>query len=125
MIVEGIQQASQAAGITEQRWGPAVGEQVAQSAMLSVRQEQQREEDRPPREALLRDLRQIAGTINKSGAFLNTHIAFSVHEETGETVIEIVNSETGEIIRQIPPEEKLRLMTHLRKMLGVLVDKKA
>jgi flagellar protein FlaG len=127
MIAEGIQGTSQVTSIMEHLRSAVGGEQVAQMIRpdMAVQQEEPRKEDRPSGEPLLRALEKMAGEIDQSARFLNTHIAFSVHEETGETVIKIVDNETEEVIRQIPLEEMLTLMTRIRKMLGLLVDKKA
>lgn len=36
-------------------------------------------------------------------------LSFSIEESTGRTVIEVYDAETEELIRQIPPEETLKL----------------
>ncbi len=40
-------------------------------------------------------------------------LSFSLDESTGRTVIRVYDSETKELIREIPPEETLRLAAHL------------
>ena len=52
-------------------------------------------------------------------------VTFSVHEETKTTVIRVFKHETGELIKQIPPEEILAMVSKIRKNIGWLVDKKA
>ena len=52
-------------------------------------------------------------------------VTFSVHEETKTTVIRVFKHETGELIKQIPPEEILAMVSRIRKNIGWLVDKKA
>ena len=46
-----------------------------------------------------------------------------VDEATDRFVVEIVNSK-NEVIRQIPPEEALRLNVQLRKITGIIFDQK-
>ena len=36
-------------------------------------------------------------------------LSFSVSEETGRTIIKVYDAETDELIRQIPPEETIRM----------------
>lgn len=52
-------------------------------------------------------------------------VAFSVDQEANTTVIKVFNKETGELIKQFPPEGILAMKAKLRKDTGWLVDKKA
>jgi flagellar protein FlaG len=64
----------------------------------------------------------------KTQAFLddlNIRLDFEVYEETGEMVIRIFNRETEELVRQIPPEQLLRLHHKIAELRGVLFDEKA
>ena len=54
----------------------------------------------------------------------NVGIQFSVHEPTGRTMIRVVDKETEDLIREIPPEEFLDLAAKLDEMIGILFDKK-
>ena len=65
---------------------------------------------------------EIAENMNKVASVLNTSLVFSVDKPTGKTVIRVVDSETEKIIRQIPPEEMLRLMQKIRWIMGMLLD---
>ncbi len=49
-------------------------------------------------------------------------LSFSVDEATGHTVITVRDSASGEVIRQIPNAEALRLAQSLGKQPNVLVD---
>lgn len=51
-----------------------------------------------------------------------THLSFSVNRETGDMVIRVIDSQTDEVIRQIPPEEFVRIAARLAKMVGLLFD---
>lgn len=51
-----------------------------------------------------------------------SRLSFSLDEDTGDTVINVVDNKTGETIRQIPPEEILSLKKSIRKMQGLLLD---
>jgi flagellar protein FlaG len=52
-------------------------------------------------------------------------LQFSVHEETRQIVIKIINTKTDEIIAEIPPEKILDMIAQLWEMAGLLVDKRA
>ena len=49
-------------------------------------------------------------------------IRFSIHEETGKTIIKIVDKENNEVIREIPSEQDLERSARLRMYIGQLVD---
>ena len=60
----------------------------------------------------------------------NRHLNFSVDEGSQKNVVKVTDSGTGEVIRQIPSEEVLRLSERLRdlqldvgKAVGVLFNK--
>ncbi len=52
------------------------------------------------------------------------HISFSKDKDTNEIVIKIINSETNEVIRQIPPEELMRLKKRMEEIHGLLLNRK-
>ena len=41
-------------------------------------------------------------------------LAFNIDEDSGKTVIRVIDSQSGELIRQIPSEKVLAIATHLR-----------
>jgi flagellar protein FlaG len=49
---------------------------------------------------------------------------FSIHEATGRTVVKVINSDTGEMVREIPPEQVLNLAAKIDEMMGILFDQK-
>lgn len=57
-----------------------------------------------------------------SGAY--SEFRFSVHEKTKQISIKIIDKTTGDIIREIPPEETLDMVAKLWEMAGILVDEK-
>ena len=51
-------------------------------------------------------------------------LQFSVHKETGRTMIKAIDKNTQEVIREFPPERMLDLAARMEEMLGILFDKK-
>jgi flagellar protein FlaG len=51
----------------------------------------------------------------------NIALDFSTDPTTGERVVRILDKNTGEVIRQVPPEELLRVMASLRSLKGLLL----
>lgn len=52
-----------------------------------------------------------------------THVGFSINKETGAVVIEVIDNVSREVLRQVPPEEQLKLAARLRKTIGLLFEK--
>ena len=55
----------------------------------------------------------------------NISLDFSVDPTTGERVVRILDKKTGELIRQVPPEELLQVMAALRALKGLLLSTKS
>ncbi|MEW6219660.1 MAG: flagellar protein FlaG [Thermodesulfobacteriota bacterium] len=56
---------------------------------------------------------------------LGSSLGFEVNEETGRVVIEITDRATGEVIRQIPSEDLVKLEAKLAELVGLLFDQHA
>ena len=54
----------------------------------------------------------------------NIALDFSVDPRTGERVVRILDKTTGELIREVPPEEVLQVMAALRALKGLLLSRK-
>lgn len=57
---------------------------------------------------------------------IRRELRFSVDQSTGETIIKVINAQTQEVVRQIPPEEVVSLMEHLQaEGRSLMMDLKA
>jgi len=81
----------------------------------------------PPAEAMPRELQsdEVVDRLNLAMRALSTRLKFQKHEASGRFVVRVINEQTDEVIREIPPERLLDLLVHLRRMVGVLVDERA
>ena len=52
----------------------------------------------------------------------STKVSFDVDEETGRTIVRVVNIETGEIVRQVPPEVLLTLVARMEQLSGLIFN---
>ena len=52
-------------------------------------------------------------------------LTFSVDEQSGKTVVRVVDSVTKELIRQIPSEEVMAMAHSIEQQAGMLVQAKA
>ena len=53
----------------------------------------------------------------------NVDLQFSVHEASGKIKVTVTEESSGEIIREIPPEEILRLAAKFDEMVGMIFEK--
>lgn len=54
----------------------------------------------------------------------NTECLFGVHEKTNRVMIQIVDKDTKEVIRELPPEKTLDMIAKAWELAGILVDEK-
>ncbi len=70
-------------------------------------------------------LRQVVEQIKNSFNMLDTQLHFRVNTQANSVVVEVVDSKTNAVIRQIPSEEMQELKKRIHEMTGSLVDIKA
>ena len=76
-----------------------------------------------------RDGQASKGQIKSAVSHANSKIKrtgceFSYHEGTKRVSIKIVDKETKEVIKEIPPEETLEMVEKMWELAGILVDEK-
>ncbi|WDC83931.1 flagellar protein FlaG [Caloramator sp. mosi_1] len=52
------------------------------------------------------NIKEIEKAVDKANKVFNesTHLKFEIHDKTKDVMIKIVNDETGEVIKEIPPK---------------------
>ncbi len=70
----------------------------------------------------LKKLWELGGVLKSLFEIFNLELRFKIHEPTKEIIARVVNRETGEVIREIPPEKFLDMVAKLRELAGVFVD---
>jgi uncharacterized FlaG/YvyC family protein len=69
------------------------------------------------------DLVKAIEQLNQRMRKFDRNISFSLDKSTGKDVVRVVNSNNGEVIRQLPNEEKLNFIRNLDSMMGLIFDK--
>lgn len=59
---------------------------------------------------------------NKRLMPVRSELSYSVHEVTRDIMVVVKNSDTGDIIREIPPEKTLDAIARVWELIGILVD---
>lgn len=72
---------------------------------------------------------EIKKAVDKLNKFLQgeiTHVEYERHDVLkNQFVIRIINNETKEVIKEIPPKKILDMVAELYKLAGVILDEKA
>jgi flagellar protein FlaG len=80
---------------------------------------------RPPSvEALRAELGDSVQIVNERLAFRGQSLNIDVDPATGAVVVKISDDKTGEVVRQIPSEDMLRIARNIDVLTGILVDQK-
>ncbi len=87
----------------------------------SVSNDSQEEHNAAPDEQRIRTAVKHANTQMKHA---KTRCEFSYHEPTKRVSIKVIDKDTQEIIREIPPEETLEMVEKMWELAGILVDER-
>ncbi len=71
--------------------------------------------------------KQIKDAISRANNTMKNHrtrCEFSYHEETNRVSIKVMDKETEEVIREIPPEETLEMIERMWELAGILIDER-
>jgi flagellar protein FlaG len=71
------------------------------------------------------DLKRSVDAINKFLKPVASNIEFSIDQDSGRTLVKIVDTETNTVIRQTPSREVLAIAKELDKLQGLLIREKA
>lgn len=61
---------------------------------------------------------------NKAISGGNRRFEYSIHEKTKDIMIKVIDIDTKQVIREIPPEKILDVVAKLCEMAGIMVDER-
>ncbi len=70
---------------------------------------------------------EIDAAVNKVNSTLDAFsfsLRYKIHDESNRVMVQVIDKETDELIREIPPERLLRLAAQIQEMIGLLLDTK-
>jgi uncharacterized FlaG/YvyC family protein len=62
--------------------------------------------------------------INHTVHVFDRKLQFEKHEATGRFFVRVINTDTGDVVREIPPERILNAVGQMLDTLGLLVDER-
>ncbi len=78
-----------------------------------------------PVEVAQQELKAAVESLREFVTDMQRELQFSVDEDSGRTIITVIDSDSGKIIRQIPPEEVLHLARSVAEGAFNLIDRRA
>lgn len=68
------------------------------------------------------EVKQAAAKLGKALQQQSSDLSVSVDETTGTMVVRITDSNTGEVVKQIPPKQLMDANISMNKIVGLLID---
>lgn len=109
---------------------PRIGQTSTNNAqngeMKLQRQEKHMEEQKHIEEKKFseEDVIGIIEKANKDFIAYDRRFEFSIHEATKQIMVKVIDANTDEVIRELPPEKVLDMVASLWEVAGILVDRK-
>ncbi|HAA04310.1 MAG TPA: hypothetical protein DCE18_13125 [Syntrophobacteraceae bacterium] len=73
----------------------------------------------------LEQTRELVNSVQSFLNLLNSSLGFMIQEETGRVLVKVFDRNTKKVIREIPPEDLVKLQEKLQELRGVLFNGKA
>ncbi len=70
-------------------------------------------------------IKEATENLQKKLSMLNSQLKIETDKETGIQVVKIVDKDTKEVIKQLPPEAVLKIAKYIDEITGLLFEKKA
>ena len=83
-----------------------------------------RRSENDAREATRRKVKESRQVILK-GYMVPKNIRLDIYEETGDLFAKILNADTGDLVRTVPPMAMLETKARIHRYLGILLDRYA
>ena len=72
----------------------------------------------------MEQINRVVEKANKSLAQHSTKLEFSIHDQTKEIMVKVLDADTGDVIKEIPSEKSLDRLAMVLEDIGWLIDKK-
>ena len=72
-----------------------------------------------------RAVKEAVAAANEAMKSIKSELDFSVDDDTGKTVVRVIDKQTGTLIRQMPSREMLEIAKALDRLQGLLVSHSA
>ena len=102
--------------------GKAVSGDIAAGTRVGETERQDSQNGSQNQQPSNEQLKKAVEQLNKS--MPHSEAIFGFHEETNRVTIKIIDKDTKEVIRELPPEKTLDMIAKVWELAGILVDEK-
>ncbi len=74
---------------------------------------------------LRQELMQLTEDLNKEMNPLNINVKFGFDDKIDELAVSVYEKDSNKLLRKIPSDEAISLMSKMREIIGIIFDKKA
>jgi uncharacterized FlaG/YvyC family protein len=67
-------------------------------------------------------LNRAIGNLKDAGDIFKRRLDFKIDEATNRIMVKVIDTETNKVVKEIPPEQIIRLAARIQEMIGLLVD---
>ncbi len=71
------------------------------------------------------DIQDLVDGLNVIARDYKKGLRFQIYQETGDVFAQVIDAETGEVIRTVPPLALLRTLARISDAVGLLLDEQA
>ncbi|TDS27005.1 flagellar protein FlaG [Halanaerobium congolense] len=87
-----------------------------------LKPESLREKEEYSEQELEDEVRESVKDVNEIVDKVKEGLSFQIHEDTEKMMVKVVDLNTDEVIKELPPEEMLDLQARIHEMVGILID---
>jgi len=114
--------------VTAERF--TTNEDRKQQMVVKKKDSEETDDQEKKKKDLLNDKEGLQNVAHALEKYVNTvhgtSIRFSVHEDSGRIVARVIDKETHEVIKEVPPQEILDMAAKMERIVkGVLFDERA
>lgn len=70
------------------------------------------------------DIQESVENMNKELKQMQTNLRFSIHQKTNQIMVKIVDTNTKQVIKEIPSEKILDMVAAMMEKAGLILDKR-
>lgn len=97
------------------------GEQIKVNTHENANRSEAKPEQKPISE---NDIIEAVDKANRAFTGVDRRFEISVHKETNTIMVKVINSQTDEVIREIPSKKLLDMVAKMWEIAGIIVDKR-
>jgi len=95
-----------------------------QTIKFAMEQQKNKEDHSTQKNVSKEKIQEMVDTMNDFLKSTRHYLRFELHEELEKYFVSVVNLETDEVVREIPPRKMLDMYAKMVEYMGFLVDEK-